>query len=87
MTDNVSKPEHYARLNPEPLAVIMSWALSPARSNAIKYIARAGHKADEVEDIRKAIFYLKAELALLDGEEPFGAVTTHLSRERGGVLR
>lgn len=83
MTDNVSAPGHYTRLNPEPLAVLGSWNLPYCRSQALKYVARAGHKNDEKEDIQKAIFYLRAELAKLNGDtEAFEALAGFLDGER-----
>ena len=83
MTDNVSAPEHYTRLTPEPLAVLGSWNLPYCRSQALKYIARAGHKNNEREDIQKAIFYLRAELARLNGDtEAFDALAGFLDGGR-----
>lgn len=36
------------------------------RGNAIKYIWRAGKKGDEIEDLRKAIWYLKDEIVRIE---------------------
>ena len=40
------------------------------RGNAIKYIARAGlkHKDKEVEDLQKAIWYIKREIQRIQKE-------------------
>jgi len=59
--DAVTSPPHYVRLNPQPLDVIEAWGLDYHRGNALKYLARAGHKgttADEATDLRKAAAYL-----------------------------
>jgi len=63
--DPVRRPEHYARLRPEPLEVIEEWGLNFHRGSALKYIARAGHKGDEIEDLDKARQYLEREIAML----------------------
>ncbi|CAB4161189.1 SaV-like [uncultured Caudovirales phage] len=75
--DNIFRPKHYAQFWPEPITVVNSWGLNFNRGNAIKYIARAGHKNDEAEDLRKAIRYLEIELECInrrrrvaDGEPP-----------------
>lgn len=36
--------------------------------NALKYIWRRGQKGDEIEDLRKAVFYLNDEIARLSKE-------------------
>lgn len=53
-------PTHYSRLKPEPIEVMKSWFPESMLANAIKYIARAGHKESETveDDIKKAINYL-----------------------------
>lgn len=60
MSDPVNDPAHYKRLSPEPIAVIEAWGLGFCLGNVVKYIARAGSKpgAAEVEDLRKAAWYL-----------------------------
>lgn len=60
--DDPISPEHYARLDPEPIDVIRAWGLDYCRGCAVKYIARAGHKGDAAEDLRKAIRYLEYAL-------------------------
>lgn len=61
-SDAVFRPAHYARLFPEPITVINAWGLGFNLGNAVKYIARAGHKDDREQDLRKAIRYLEIEL-------------------------
>lgn len=60
--DAVFRPNHYTRLWPEPITVINAWKLGFNLGNAVKYIARAGHKNSLEEDLKKAIRYLKIEL-------------------------
>jgi hypothetical protein len=66
----VDHPSHYrADTGHEAIDVIRAWGLGFALGNAVKYIARAGHKHDNViQDLDKAIWYLQNEReALLKG--------------------
>jgi len=62
--DNVNHPNHYkGKNNPyEAIKVIDAWELGFCLGNAVKYIARAGHKVDKIEDLQKAIWYLQHEI-------------------------
>lgn len=66
--DAVNAPAHYTRLTPQPIDVIESWQLPFHESQVLKYIARAGHKDPDklLEDMRKAEFYLKRKIAILE---------------------
>ena len=44
MSDNVNHPQHYNVGKIEAIDVIEDWNLSFHLGNAVKYIARAGHK-------------------------------------------
>ena len=50
MSDAIN-PEHYSRLNPQPKDVIRAWGLNFNLGSAVKYISRAGHKDDMVQDL------------------------------------
>ena len=58
--EDVTNPIHYRRLDPEPIDVIEQWNLGFCEGNAVKYLARAGHKlgADRRDDLAKARWYL-----------------------------
>lgn len=60
MTDNVNHPKHYGGTdNPyEVIKVIDAWKLGFCEGNVIKYVARAAHKGRELEDLKKARWYL-----------------------------
>jgi hypothetical protein len=63
MNDNVNHPAHYTEgraPHHEPIVVIEAWDLDFCIGNCVKYIARAGRKpgTDELEDLRKARWYL-----------------------------
>lgn len=72
MNDDVTNPNHYKRLEPEPIAVIESWGLGFALGNAVKYIARAGAKPGEsaASDLAKAAWYLGRALLRVGGRPP-----------------
>lgn len=72
MSDAVNHPSHYASGNVEVIEAIEDWRLNYHRGNAVKYIARAGrkHPDKEVEDLRKAVWYLQREIELLTVAAP-----------------
>ena len=71
-TDNVNHPQHYTWLKELcGIEVIdITRHMNFCRGNALKYILRAGHKKDasltdtekQIEDLNKAIWYLKDEI-------------------------
>jgi len=65
MSDNVNNPKHYTS-HPsgiECLTIVRHMGFN--LGNAVKYIWRASLKGKEIEDLEKAIFYLKDEIARL----------------------
>ena len=73
MADSVNHPNHYNMGGIEVIDAIEAWGFGEGfnRGNAIKYIARAGRKdpAKEVEDLKKARFYIDAEITRLEKEK------------------
>ena len=65
--ESVDHPSHYGgESDPyEAIKVIDAWNLGFCLGNAVKYICRAGRKpgSDRVEDLEKAIWYLKHEIS------------------------
>ena len=59
-------PTHYSRYDPQPIVVIEKWGLGYHLGNVVKYIVRANHKGDRVRDLRKAMWYLKRQIQLLE---------------------
>lgn len=55
----VDHPQHYKRGGIEAIDIIEAFDLGFCLGNALKYICRAGNKDLEVEDIEKAIWYLR----------------------------
>jgi hypothetical protein len=68
--DAVNSPRHYTAY--EGLEVIdLAEQMSFSRGNVVKYVARAGLKggrADELEDLEKAKWYLDREIVRVRGE-------------------
>lgn len=70
MSDSVNHPSHYTTGAVEPIDFIESQGLNFNRGNVVKYVARAGRKkskgrtlvAKELEDLKKARFYLQREI-------------------------
>ena len=67
--DAVSHPAHYTDGKIEVIDFIEDKGLNFHRGNAVKYIARAGKKdpAKEVEDLKKARWYIDREIRRLEG--------------------
>lgn len=71
--NTVNHPAHYGGdVTYEAIKVIHAWGLSFDTGNAVKYIARAGKKdpTKTVEDLEKAIWYLRSEIALIQDGAP-----------------
>lgn len=69
MAEAVDHPPHYGGAdNPyEAIKVIEAWGLGFNLGNAVKYISRAGKKADPaLQDLKKARWYLDREIANLE---------------------
>lgn len=83
MTDNVNHPSHYTDGKIEVIDFIEDKGLNFHRGNAVKYIARAGKKDSEkeVEDLRKAVWYLNREITRLTGENPNAALISEVIEE------
>ena len=59
--DPVEKPEHYNQ-GIEVIDVIEDYKLNYHLGNVIKYICRAKFKGKELEDLKKAKWYLDREI-------------------------
>jgi len=70
--DKINHPQHYGgKENPyETIKVIEAWGLDKNFNlgNAVKYISRADKKDNNVEDLKKARWYLDREIAKLEGK-------------------
>lgn len=70
IVDNINHPKHYedAGYLVQPIDVCQE--LPFCLGNAVKYLCRAGNKegCPELEDLKKARWYLERQLALLDND-------------------
>ena len=73
--DNVNHPAHYTYGSIEVIDVIEGLRLPYHLGNAVKYIARAGHKdpAKTEEDLRKAIWYINRYITFLGKQKEGGS--------------
>lgn len=68
--DRVNHPAHYNQGKIEVIEFLEDQFMDrPHEWNAVKYIARAQHKGQEVEDLEKAIWYLQRKIAILTGKK------------------
>ena len=69
--DAVNHPAHYTDGKIGVIAFIEDKGLNFHRGNAVKYISRAGKQdpAKEVEDLKKARWYIDREIRRLEGGE------------------
>jgi hypothetical protein len=49
--------------------VCKDYSLNFNRGNILKYVARAGKKQNELQDLRKALDYLQREIAYLEEQQ------------------
>ena len=62
--ERVDHPSHYHKdSGVEVIDAIEAWELGFSLGNAVKYIARAGHKDDCAQDLKKARWYLDRAIA------------------------
>jgi hypothetical protein len=60
--DNVNHPSHYKVGGIETIDFIEAKGLNYHLGNVVKYITRADHKGDRMENLRKAQWYLDREI-------------------------
>lgn len=64
-------PRHYADLGEySAVHIVPIWGVGYEVGNALKYIQRAGSKPNtpEIQDLKKAVWYLNRRIHLLDPE-------------------
>ena len=62
MTSSNRGPQYYKRGKTQVWDFIREQELDFHLGNVIKYVCRAGHKDDDIADLKKAIHYLENEL-------------------------
>jgi hypothetical protein len=66
LTDNVNHPPHYKVGGIETIDFIEAKSLSYNLGNVVKYITRADHKGNTLEDLKKAQWYLNREVQTME---------------------
>lgn len=66
-TETVNHPTHYNQ-GIEAIDIIESWGLNFSLGNAIKYILRSPHKGNQVEDLKKSVWYIQREIDRLENK-------------------
>jgi hypothetical protein len=56
-------PDHYKQHGIETIDIIEAWDLNYRLGNVVKYISRANHKGNYLEDLKKARWYLNREIS------------------------
>ena len=64
----VNHPSHYNMGKYEAIDVIEDWNLGFNLGNTVKYISRAGHKDNILQDLKKALWYLDREIKRIEKE-------------------
>lgn len=64
--DNVNHPSHYKVGGIETIDFIEAKSLTYNLGNVVKYLTRADHKGNKIEDLKKAQWYLNREVSNLE---------------------
>ena len=82
MTD-ITNPDYYKDYKIEVTDAIIAWKLTYSQGNIIKYIVRAGKKDSRIDDLNKALWYLKKEIGIYERpREDINAITMAMRREK-----
>ena len=63
----VDHPSHYNQ-GIETIEYIESWSMNFNTGNVIKYVTRAGYKNNQLEDMKKAMWYLQREIDRIENK-------------------
>lgn len=66
LLDEVDHPAHYNQGNIEVIDAIEDWGLGFHDGNCVKYVARAKHKGTELQDLKKARWYLDRRIQQME---------------------
>lgn len=65
-SDAVNHPAHYNAGKFEVIDVIEDWQLGFHLGNVVKYIARSPHKGQQLDDLKKALWYLQRKITTME---------------------
>jgi hypothetical protein len=66
MSDSVDHPSHYNVGGIEVIDAIEAWGIGFHLGNVVKYITRSAHKGHQLEDLKKARWYLDRFISKLE---------------------
>ena len=66
--EQVNHPRHYNVGKIEVLEAMEDWFLPMHEANVVKYVVRAQHKGTRLQDLQKAMFYLRRKIHILESE-------------------
>lgn len=66
MADVVNHPPHYTFGGIEVIDAIEAWGLGFHLGNVVKYVARSAHKGSELQDLKKARWYLERAIKRME---------------------
>ena len=69
VVDNVNRPQHYTFGAIEVIDAIEAWDLGFHLGNVVKYVARSEHKGGQLEDLKKAQWYLNRKIGKLEQDK------------------
>lgn len=64
--DSVNHPKHYTKHPSGIECIAITQHMSFCLGNAIKYIWRSGEKGKEIEDLKKAAWYIDREIMRIE---------------------
>lgn len=70
----VNHPAHYNTGKIEVIDAIEDWGLDFHLGNVVKYVARAKHKGNELEDLQKARWYLQRRIQQLYADTDWNGI-------------
>ena len=73
--DCVNHPSHYTTGRIEVIDFIEDQQLGFHEGNVVKYVARARHKGNELQDLEKALWYLQRRVLQLSIDIPMKGTT------------
>ncbi len=68
MSDNVNHPRHYTEHPSGVECIQITEHMGFNLGNAVKYIWRADLKGNQVEDLKKAVWYINREIQRISNE-------------------
>ena len=79
---NAVNPSHYRGFSNGAEVIDIIEHLAANRANAIKYLARAGRKDDEMQELSKALWYVAREILRIGGQEALSSAVKELPGEK-----